>query len=285
MRLLQLFSRMSTRSRRGFVAVAAAGVAALLCASIAIAGGYGSAIIHAGDLVISVRGGLSPQNLPRHKRVPITARVEGSLKTIDGTHVPPASEVEVEVDKDFVINTKGIPVCHAAQLRSRSSAAARAACGDSIVGSGWAEAEVAFPEQPAFRARGPLLFFNGGKEGNATVLLVHLYAAVPSPTAIVTAVKLTKIHNGRFGTKAVAAVPKIAGGSGSIVRFAFSLGRDTPGTGGHNGYIEASCPGKNYLTRAKVKFVDGSSYRASLALPCRGGSNGYGNGGYERPTR
>jgi hypothetical protein len=252
---------------------------ALLSASLVFAGNYGPVVIHAGNLVITADGGISPSNLPKHERVPIEARIQGSLKTLDGSQVPPASDITVEVDKDFAVNAEGLPVCHLSQLVARSTSTASRACRGAIVGRGFAEAEVALPEQPSFRARGPLLFFNGGVHGKTTLLYVHLYAAVPAPTAIVAVVHLMKIRNGRLGTKATVAVPKIASGYGSIVRFGFSIGRDTPSSGGRRGYVEAMCSDSRYLTRAEVTFVDGLSYHAALVLPCGKGAKGYGTGG------
>ena len=45
---------------------------------------------------------------------------------------------------------------------------------------------------------------------------IHAYITVPTPAAIVTTVKIKKIHKGRFGTESVASIPKIAGGAGSV---------------------------------------------------------------------
>jgi hypothetical protein len=63
----------------------------------------------------------------------------------------------------------------------------------------------------AFSAEGPLVLSNGGTKGGVTTLFVHAYVNVPAPTAIVTTVKISKIHNGRNGLKAVGSIPKIAG--------------------------------------------------------------------------
>ena len=40
-----------------------------------------------------------------------------------------------------------------------------------------------------------------------------------------TTVKISKIHNGRYGTKSVATIPKIAGGYGSVKEFALTFDR------------------------------------------------------------
>lgn len=268
----------SSRAR----AIAFGTLAILLTVSLtaAVAATYKPTVIRVGNLVVTTSGGIWPTPLPKDERVPIKASVKGNLSTVDNSHIPPAASVTVDVDEDFLINAKGLPVCSQGKLTARSTEEATRACGEAIVGRGFAEAEVAFPEQAMFTARGPLLFFNGGVRGGKTLLLVHLYAAVPAPTAIVTPVVLSRINDGHYGIRAVAHVPRIAGGSGSIRAFKFSIGRDFSRMGKPQGYIEAKCPTGSYFTRANVVFRDESSYQATLVLPC--GGNGKKGADYYR---
>jgi len=138
----------------------------------------------------------------------------GEISTRDGTHPPALQTLDLEIDRTIGIDAVGLPTCTAGQLRSRSTAAAKRACGSAIVGSGEAEVEVAFPEQAPFRSTGPVLLFNGGVRGRTTSVLLHAYVDVPAPTAIVTKATVTRIHNGRFGLRIAARIPKITGGSG-----------------------------------------------------------------------
>jgi len=260
-------------------------VVALLTASltVALAATYKPAVIRAGNLVVKVGGGIWPSILPKHELTPVKTSIAGRLRTVDGSPVPPVKNFSVNIDKSFAVDAKGLPACPQSRIEARSTAGARKACPKSIVGSGSAEAEVAFPEQKPFIARGPLVFFNGGVHGKTTLLLVHLYAAVPAPTAIVTPVKVTRISKGNYGLEASANVPLIAGGYGSVTSFKFSLGRDFAYKGQKRGYIEASCPRDKYLAEAHVAFRDGSSYKATVVLPCASqgsAKHGYGPAGY-----
>lgn len=237
-------------------------------AGLAFAAGYEPTVVRAGDLVISVNGRISPTALPKNEVAPIEANARGSVTMAGGAHPPAADSVVVKIDRSFAIGAKGLPACSPAKLTARSTAAAKRACPNAIVGSGSAEAEVAFPEQAPFTARGPLLFFNGGGKGNSTLLLVHLYANVPAPTAIVTAVKITKIQGGRYGYEAVAKIPVIAGGSGSIVKFNFKVDRKFTYKGKQESYLAAKCPTGRYFTEIQATFRDGSLLKGTVPRSC-----------------
>jgi hypothetical protein len=62
---------------------------------------------------------------------------------------------------------------------------------------------------------------------------------VPAPTVIVTTVTISR--KGK-GLHAVAKVPVIAGGSGSLIDFNFRIGRTYTYQGRKVGYFEAKCP-------------------------------------------
>ena len=70
-----------------------------------------------------------------------------------------------------------------------------------------------------------MLVFNGGFSGGTTTLYIHAYFSAPVTGAIVTTVKIKKVHNGRYGLKSVATIPKIAGGSGSVKSFNLKINK------------------------------------------------------------
>ena len=86
---------------------------------------------------------------------------------------------------------------------------------------------------------GPLLVFNGGERGGRVTLLIHTFITVPQPTAIIAAVTITR--EGR-GLHAVAKVPVVASGYGSLLDFDFKLGKTYEYKGRRLGYLEAKCP-------------------------------------------
>jgi hypothetical protein len=138
----------------------------------------------AGNICVSDDGGISPSKLPRHGKAPVTARLMAGVESRDGSHPPALQSVRIDVDKTLAVDAVGLPTCRKSQLEASSSANARRACSDAVVGSGEAEVEVAFPEQAPFRSTGPLILFNGGVKGDTTTVLLHAYVDVPAPTAI-----------------------------------------------------------------------------------------------------
>jgi hypothetical protein len=221
-----------------------------------------------GNLVLEDDGGISPSKLPRHEQVPISGHIDAHIGTVDGSHPPAVESVTVDFDKTIQVNARGLPVCAQSQLQARSSVDAQRACRDAIVGSGSGEVDVAFPEQEPIYAKGPITLFNGGVHGATTLLLIHTYVNVPAPTAVVVAVKLTHIHRGRYGLRAEARIPAIAGGAGSVTAFKMTIGRTFTYKGKRESYLTASCPTGVYYTQGQARFSDGTTLHLTHALPC-----------------
>lgn len=222
----------------------------------------------AGNICVADDGGISPSKLPEHGKAPITARLSGEVSTRDGTHPPAVQTLDLDIDRTIGIDAVGLPTCRAGQLQSRSSAAAKNACPQAIVGAGTAEVEVAFPDQAPFRSTGPLVLFNGGVRGRTTTVLLHAYVNVPAPTAIVTRATVTRIHRGRFGLHIAVKVPKIAGGSGSVTDFDLEVGRKFTFEGRKKSFLTASCPTGTWLTKGNVLFDDGTRLGITHPFSC-----------------
>jgi hypothetical protein len=225
-------------------------------------------VVRAGNLIFRDNGGIAPTKLPRHQQAPISAKLNGQISTADGSHPPAIKGVIADFDQNIQINAEGLPVCRKDQLEARSTAAAKRACPDAIVGSGKAEVEVAFPEQTPILATGPVYFFNGGVHGAETLLYIHTFVNVPAPTAVVATVKLTKIHRGHYGIHAVAQIPTITGGAGSVTKFKLTVDRTFAYKGRQQSYLTASCPTGLYYAEGKVQFTDGTLLKVTHVLPC-----------------
>jgi hypothetical protein len=241
------------------------GLVVLIVAASALAKPH---VIRAGNLFLKDNGGISPSKLPRHQQVPISAHIDGTIGTVDGSHPPAVKTLNIDFDKTLQVNVKGLPACKQGQLQARSTAVAKRACSDAIVGSGEAAVEVAFPEQAPFTAHGPLLLFNGGVHGGTTLLFAHAYVAVPAPTAVVAVVKLTHIHRGHYGIHTVTQVPAIAGGAGSPIGIKLRLGRRFTYKGSQESFLTASCPTGHYFTEGNILFSDGTRLKGTHILPC-----------------
>src|SRR5690349_5180367 len=225
--------------------------AALAVAVAGIATAEKPTIVQAGNLKLTLNGGFSPKALPKKgKPAPISLNVSGKIDTTDGTHPPALKEVVVETDKNGSIDVKDLPSCTSGKLQAQDTKHAEKACPTAIIGNGTTDVEVEFPEQAPFIAKSKLLAFNGGVKGGKTTIFIHAYLSSPVSAAVVTTVKISKVHNGRYGTKSVASVPKIAGGYGSVRSFSLNFSKGYKG----QRYLFANCPDGHLNAKATSVF-------------------------------
>jgi hypothetical protein len=219
------------RHRRFLIATVAASATGLI---VLVSAAFGASIVQ--KLVWTVSG-----NLPPHGSAPATLNVTETTKMSDGTVPPPMTKAVVEFDKAGKVDTKGLPTCKPAKLQNTDAQAARKACKKAIIGSGRADAKIVFPGQSPIDAPAPVTVFNGTPLGGHPDFLIHAYTTVPAPTTFVVPGKLTKLH-GTYGTKLTLKVPKIAGGSGSLVLFKTKVHRTWKFKGKTHSYISGTCP-------------------------------------------
>jgi hypothetical protein len=233
-----------------------------------IAAGSKPVIVKVGNLVLTFNGDFSPKKLPKAEQAGITLNVSGKIETKDKTHPPALTEFVLEADKNGAINAKGLPICTAGKLQAQDTKHAEAACPTAIVGEGKTNVEVEFPEQPPFIAKSKLVAFNGGVSGGKTTIYIHAYLSSPISAAVVTTVKVSKIHKGRFGLKSIATVPKIAGGYGSATDFSLKLGRTFTYKGKKQNYLLLQCPDGKVFAQGTAKFSDGVRASGGVIRTC-----------------
>lgn len=262
--------RVRWRYRVGGLAVIGAIAVAILMA----AGSASAVTVLAGNLSIEIAGTTSPRALPKDRMAPIGFHGSASVATTDGTHIPPALSTELLVDRHIAIDTAGLPTCTLAQLRSSPPAAVMKACGDALIGKGVSTAQVQFPEQAAFTAKGPLLAFNGPASGGGyggagyREQLYYVYADVPLPTALVAVAKVSKA-SGKYGYKISISIPKIAGGAGSFSGAEFTIDRKWAYGGEKHSFLTAECADGHFDAQVKVAFGDGSQVVGNVLQACR----------------
>lgn len=251
--------KLARRLPAGVGIAAALGVGVVLLVA-AVAGGAVKpnqpTTVQVGDLDLTFNGGFSPTVLPKKTMAPIALSIEGKFKTLDGKHLPALKEFLIETDKNGTLNVKGYPVCPASRIESTDTKHALAACEPALIGKGKTEVGIELADQPEVNAHSDLLVFNGGVKGGVTTLLVHAYLTQPVPAAVVTTVKVKKIHNGRFGTLSVASIPKIAGGSGSVKSFSLKIDKKFTYQGKKVSVLSAQCPDGKLQAKGKAIFFD-----------------------------
>jgi len=221
------------------------------------------------NLEISIEGGITPKVLPKKGKAPITLKVEGKIKTDDGSHVPVLKTVNLQFDKNGELNTTGLPSCQPSKLQSTLTAQAKKVCASSLIGTGKVSAEIAFPEQKPFNASGPLLIFNGPKKGANRTLVFHVYAHVPAPTTFVTEALIKKIH-GKYGTEAQIKIPTIVSGQGSLTSFQATLHKTWTYKGKKESLLLAGCPSGQLVAHGEFLFATGAKLSGNISKPCTG---------------
>jgi len=225
-------------------------------------------VVRAGNLVLTLNGDFSPKQLPKNKMAGIRLNISGKIDTADGSHPPAMRKVVVLTDKNGTINAKGLPVCTSGKLQAQDTKHAEKICKTAIVGEGNATAEVAFPEQNPIPVTSKVIAFNGGVKGGVTTIFIHVYFSAPVSGAIVTTVKIKKVHKGRYGTESIATIPQIAGGSGSTKSFNITFGRKFTYKGKKQDYLLAKCPDGHLNAEATAFFQDGTKMTGTFVRSC-----------------
>jgi hypothetical protein len=219
-------------------------------------------VVKVGNLVLTFNGGFTPTKLPKKKLSPINLNVTGKIETADGTHPPPLTSFVLETDKNGGINAKGVPKCKEGQLEARTTTDAEKVCKSAIIGKGTTDVQLEFPESKPVPLHSKLLIFNAGTSGSKTNLLIHAYLSSPVSAAIVTTVQVSKIHNGRYGLKSVATIPKIANYDGSVTNFNLIINK--------KGYLLAKCPDGHIDAQGEAIFKEGTKVKGEVSRPCTG---------------
>jgi hypothetical protein len=251
----------------GLTALAALAILAL--AAVAVA--EKPTVVKVGNLVLTINGGVKPKALSKTTPEPITLTVQGKIATADGTHPPALSKIVVDTDKAGSIDARGVPVCKPGKLEATTTDQARKSCKAAIVGTGITDVEVEFPEQAPIQIHSQITAFNGpgGGKGKATIL-VHAYLSSPIAAAIVTTVKVSKRASGPYGTRSIATVPKIAGGSGSVTAFSLTFAKKLfPYKGKKHGYLLAKCDDGSFQAEAEALFTNGDKIGGKIVRACK----------------
>jgi hypothetical protein len=246
------------------------GFVAVLGALVVFGGDASAVTVTEGNLRIKVDGATSPKVLPKTTMAPISFHGSATVSTADGTHVPPAESTELLVDKHIGIDVEGLPTCSLGQIQATAPAAAMKACGDALIGKGTSTAQVQFPEQAPFTAKGPLLAFNGPAEGGYGGYheqLYYVYADVPVPTALIAVAKLSKA-SGPYGYKISISIPRIAGGAGSFTGAEFTIDRKWTYQGNEHSFLTAECANDHFDAQVAVDFGDGSHVIGNVIQAC-----------------
>jgi len=225
--------------------------------------------IQAGNIVVDGEGGFTPTALPKNVDAPITLFGRGKISTVDGDFPPVLQTIEFEFDKHGSVDTTGLPKCTAAKLQATTVPQARKLCPGAIVGTGRGSAVVKFPEQDPIPASSPITIFNGPRIGGDPSVLAHAHLTVPAPTTFIVPVRIETIHNGRYGYRVNARIPKIAGGAGIPISGSLRVGRTWTFKGKTHSFVNARCADGRLQAIGTFGFKDGTKMSGTFLSPCQ----------------
>jgi hypothetical protein len=236
--------------------------------------------VRAGNLVLDAEGGFAPKALPKFVNAPITTHGGGKISTISGDLPPILDKFILEFDKHGALDTTGLPACTKGKLIATTVAAARRACGGAIVGEGFGNAVVKFPEQGPIKVGSPLTLFNGPKSGANDTIIAHAHLDYPGPTTFIVPIVIEKIHKGVYGYRVDVKIPEIAGGYGHPISGHAKVGQKWTYKGKKHSYINARCETGHFQVRGEFTFKEGPEesptvkedvgdvLKANFFLPC-----------------
>jgi hypothetical protein len=244
------------------------GLALSIALVVALASGASALILRVGDIIVNAEGGFSPKALPKHENAPITLHGGGKLSTANGELPPILKKITIEFDRHGSVETTGLPVCTAAKLQSTTVAAARHNCPGAIVGKGKGTAIVKFPEQAPIPVSSPITLFNGPPKHGFPTVFAHAYTTVPVPTTFVVPIVIETIHDGVYGYRTEATIPRIAGGAGVPISGSLRIGRRWTYRGKKYSYVNARCETGHLQAKGEFAFTDGTFLSGTFLRAC-----------------
>lgn len=233
-----------------------------------------------GNLFVTFNGGILPNSLPREERAPITVWIAGKVRTLKGERPPALRSITIALNRNGVLETKGLPVCRYREIVVASRETALDLCRDAVVGSGTYRARTTFPEQERQPTFGRILAFNS-RLGGKPAILGHVYAEDPAPSVNIIVLYIRRRSKGSYRTVLTGTSPIGLTRWGYLKRISLRLHRNYRYRGRPHSYLSAACPAPRHLRSASFKFartslsfVDGRKLSATLTRTCdvRGGA-------------
>jgi hypothetical protein len=254
------------------IAIAAVTVVVAL---LLLAAGATAELTQHGNLFIRFDGGISPLKLQRSEPTPVSVRIEGTVRTLEGDRAPGLREIEVAVNRGGKVNATGLPTCRRNRLETATPSEALASCGPALVGSGGIVARTTLDDQTEVTVRAEIILFNALDHGH-TAVLAHVYETKPLPAAHVMTFKIRRQSHGTFGTVISGRMPSSFDRNGYVKSIFLHLGRRYTYRGQQRSYITATCAapaGFNAASfpfaHAAMTFADGRKLASTLVRTCR----------------
>ena len=164
-----------------------------------------------------------PAKLPAAKAAPARLAITGKYHRVDGLHVSALKELRVMGDRHLALDLDEMPSCRLPGFGPRVDRSGE--CPESVVARGSITVATFFPGDRDIPTTSRLTLWKTGREQGGVKLFAYAYLTAPVVAELLIPVEIRRLPKGRFGWKAVASVPKIAGGAGSITDFTLTIRR------------------------------------------------------------
>jgi hypothetical protein len=218
-----------------------------------------AAVVQQDGIRITVLSQVKPFKLPRAQPAPIAVFLSGHVATATGALPPQLQRMTIEVNRHGLLQSRGLPTCELAKVRTATSGRALEQCEDALVGSGRFWATIVLSDQRPYPTRGRLLVFNGRAAGKP-VLYAHIFTATPFPTSFVIAFAIKHVDDGPYGTRLSASLPAALGSWGFVDRIKLTLKRRYRYRGRQRSYFNAACPAPAGTDATAFPLAEASFY-------------------------
>jgi hypothetical protein len=212
-------------------------------------------------------GKVTPSTLPKHAFAPVTAKFNLDITSSDANEPPPMVTATAIFDNQVKVDFKHLAVCRPGKLEDTNAPQARKACKNAIIGRGFANAKVTFPDQAPIDAPAPITMFNGPPAGRNPRIIIHAFTTVPAPTTFIVPGVLRKQGSHQ---KITFTVPPIAGGYGTLVHYNASLGKKFKVGRRTHSYANAKCARGHISLEGDFTYLDGTHDTTDFSARCRG---------------
>ncbi len=183
-----------------------------------------------------------------------------------GAQIFPATRAQIYFDDDFVFTAAGLPVCRAA-IDGLNTALARAACPNSIVGTGAAKVALAGFTETVLDAE--ITAFNGPPVNGRPVLRLFSYTNAVALGTVLTGVLKPSGRSG-FGKVLDVSIPTLPLSS-AIIEFQTKVQRSWKYKGKVQHYVKARCATRKWRFSGTFTYAGATSKSASSNQTCRRG--------------
>ena len=247
---------------------------ALIGGAAALALPAGAEVLQQGGLVVSFGGKIAPRKLPRAGTTPIGVEISGRIRSADGGLPPSLRQITLAINRNGVLDRRGLPTCSIERIQPSSTGGALRACGRARVGSGSVGGQIVIPGQPPVPFSGHVVAFNGRLRDGRPAILAHMYTTRPAPLTFILAFSIERTP-GTFGLRLNAVVPRQTRRVAHITRFNLRLRRTYEVRGQRRSYLSGGCPapagfpGATFpLVHASYAFDGGNTLSNTLVRTC-----------------